>query len=214
MQTQAIQSSSRVSSQEQTTRGFQDLNSEDFFALMIAELQSQDPLKPTDNQQLLNQMATIREMEQSSNLNKTLSALASEQRFGATAGLIGHYVFGTATDSGGNPVEIDGVVTGVKFDKSGNAILELHNGKLLPAGKVEIVTLLENLPDDILDRLGLQKGQIPGKTTSPSQSAARSTPATGQSKSTEDWSGGVAETLDHAAGVLNALVAPGVSVGV
>lgn len=214
MQTQAIQSSSVVSSQAQTTRGFQDLNSEDFFALMIAELQSQDPLKPTDNQQLLNQMATIREMEQSSNLNKTLTALAGEQRFGATAGLIGHYVFGTATDSGGNPVDIDGVVTGVKFDKSGNAILELHNGKLLPAGKVELVTLLENLPDDVLDRLGLLQGQAPGKSSNPSQPAAKTTTAPVNSNLNENWSGGVADTLDHAAGVLNALFAPGVSVGV
>lgn len=210
MQVQATNPNSVFSPQQTTTtRGFQDLGSEDFFALMIAELQSQDPLKPTDNQQLLNQMATIREMEQSANLNKTLQTLAGEQRFGATAGLIGHYVFGTATNSNGDPVDIEGVVTGIKFDKSGNAILELHNGKFLPAGKVELVTLLENLPDDVLDRLGLEKNKTPA-------TSAKSVPQTTATPSTaaDEWSAGVADTLDHATGVINALFAPGISVGV
>ena len=213
MQVQASNPNSIFSPQQTTTtRGFQDMSSEDFFALLIAELQSQDPLKPTDNQQLLSQMATIREMEQSANLNKTLQALAGEQRFGATAGLIGHYVFGTATNSNGDPVEIEGVVTGVKFDKSGNALLELHNGKFLPAGKVELVTLLENLPDDVLDRLGLQNGQTPQAASKTSESAKSA--AASDTNGPDDWSDGVANTLDHAAGVLNALFAPGVSVGI
>ena len=136
-----------------TTKAFNDLSSEDFFGLLIAQLQSQDPLKPTDNQTLMTQMSTIRQMESSSQLNKTLQNLSAEQRFGSTSALIGHYVVGSLNDSGGNPVTVQGVVTGVHFDSDGSAILELHNGVNLPTSKVTEVTLVENLPQEIQQQL-------------------------------------------------------------
>lgn len=136
-----------------TTKNFNDLQSEDFFGLLIAQLQSQDPLKPTDNQTLLNQMSSIRQMEQSTTLTKTLSSLAAEQRFGSTAGLIGQFVEGAVKDSGGNSVAINGVVTSVRYEDDGSAILELHNGRELPAEKVDFVTLVENLPADLRQRI-------------------------------------------------------------
>lgn len=152
MQTSAITPGNTVTAQRATSRGFNDLDGEDFFALLIAQLQGQDPLKPTDNQQLLNQMSSIRQMEQSAKLNSTLDSLASEQRFGAVSGLIGHYIAGTVQDSAGQPTEIQGLVIGVRFE-AGRGILELHNGKSIPAESVEQVTLVENLPADILAQL-------------------------------------------------------------
>jgi len=148
-----------VSSSQTTTRGLNDLASEDFFRLLITELQSQDPMNPTDNKALMQEISTIRTMEQTSTLNTTLKTLASEQRFGSTAGLIGHYIAGTVQDSAGNNYEIQGLVIGVRFDKGGNAILELHNGKSLPAADVEQVTLVENLPADILAQLEAELGR-------------------------------------------------------
>lgn len=160
MQTSMIGASTPVTSQQQaTSRGFSDLGSEDFFRLLITELQSQDPMKPTDNQQLMDQLSSIRQMEQSVTLNKTLQALAAEQRFGATSGLIGHYVTGTVTDNAGQSHELSGVVIGVRFDKQGQAILELHNGSSLPASKVEQVTLVENLPADVRAQLAQELGR-------------------------------------------------------
>jgi len=160
MEASTIGSSTFIPTQRATTRGFDDLKGEDFFALMIAQLQAQDPMKPTDNQQLLDQMSSIRQMEQSAELTATLSALASEQRFGATSGLIGHYVAGRVTDNAGSSTELRGLVIGVRFER-GNAILELHNGRSLPASKVEQVTLVENLPPDILAQLQQEMGQVP-----------------------------------------------------
>lgn len=147
------QTNAAVAARRATSVGFDDLSSEDFFALLIAELQSQDPLDPQDNQQLLSQMSSIRQMEQNATLTATLEALAGEQRFGSTAGLIGHYVLGTVTDQAGQPIDVDGVVIGVRFERDGEAILELHNGRSLPAAKVREVTLVENLPPDLLARL-------------------------------------------------------------
>ncbi len=159
METSVIGAGTTVSSAQATTRGFSDLSSENFFQLLIAELQSQDPLKPTDNQQLLQQLSTIRSMEQTVTLNKTLQTLAAEQRFGSTASLIGHYVSGTVTNSGGQAYELRGLVIGVRFEGNGEAILELHNGRSLPAAKVEQVTLVENLPSDILAELEAELGR-------------------------------------------------------
>ncbi len=147
-----------------TTRRFDDLKSEDFFGLLIAQLQNQDPMKPTDNQALLQQMSMIRQMEQSNTLNKSLEALAGEQRFGATSGLIGQYVAGHLTDSAGQEVTVQGLVLGVTFERDGSAVLQLHNGKQLPANKVDEVTVVENLPKAVRDQLAAELAQLNGGT--------------------------------------------------
>ncbi len=211
--------------QRTTTRGFSDMSSEDFFGLLIAELRNQDPLKPTDNQQLLNQMSTIRQMEQSTNLNKTLQSLAGEQRFGSTAGLMGHYVFGTVTNGAGNPIDIEGVVIGVQYNSKGEATLELHNGQSLPAGKVALVTLVENLPPEIRERIGL--GPLPtpqeddpmdeAPETEP-EATDDETPAQAQADAqrrriADDWALKTTQAMDSTGIVLDRLFSPAVSVG-
>lgn len=156
----AAQTNTTIAAQTATTRGFNDISSEDFFGLMIEELRSQDPLNPKDNQQLLQQMSNIRQMEQSSTLTKTLQNLSDEQRFGTTAGLIGNYVLGTVTDSAGKPTDVDGLVIGVSYEGAGKAILNLHDGTRLPANAVREVTLVENLPPEILNQLEAELGQV------------------------------------------------------
>ncbi len=153
-----------LTTQKPSSRGFQDLSGEDFLLLLIQELQMQDPMNPTDNKEIVAQMAGVRQMEQSAKLNKTLEALAAEQRFGSTSGLIGHYVAGRVTDNSGRSYEIQGLVIGVRYEQ-GNAILELHNGKQLPATKVEQVTLVDNLPPEIREQLRRELGgTVPGET--------------------------------------------------
>jgi len=176
-----------------TSRGFSDLKSEDFFGLLIAQLQNQDPLKPTDNQQLLQQMSMIRQMEQTTTMNKSLDALAHEQRFGATAGLIGQYVWGTVQDSAGKDVDVSGLVVGVRFDKDGNALLDLHNGKSLPASKVDEVTVVDNLPKDVRDRLATELQQMQngnGGLESNGSTAGNGSSTTNGSTPTTGTSGG------------------------
>jgi len=163
----AAQTNTQVQTRNATTRGFDSVSSEDFFGLMIEELRSQDPLNPKDNQQLLQQMSNIRQMEQSATLTKTLESLANEQRFGTTSGLIGNYVLGTVRDSAGVPTDIDGLVIGVSFEGNGNAILNLHNGQRLPAKDVREVTLVENLPPDILDQLEAELAATAGGDAPP-----------------------------------------------
>lgn len=161
----AAETNAAIASQNATTRGFDSISTEDFFALMVEELRSQDPLDPKDNQQLLQQLSNIQQLEQSSTLTKTLEALTNEQRFGSTANLIGNYVLGTVTDSGGLRTDIDGLVVGVTFEGDGNAILNLHDGSAIPAKNIREVTLVENLPPDILAELEAELEQIAGGGT-------------------------------------------------
>ncbi len=212
MQTQGVNSNLPVTvPQRTTTRGFDDMKSEDFFGLLIAELQNQDPLNPTDNQALLEQMSTIRQMEQSSTLNQTLLNLAGEQRFGATAGLIGHYVFGTVTSESGASADIEGVVIGVEFNDKGEATLELHNGKRLPAASVDLVTLVENLPQEIRDRLGIGGS---GQAAGGDDAAEDAEPAPGRIRRPDAWARNTADAVNNTTWLLNQLFAPSVKVGI
>ena len=216
---------SAVAAQKATSVGFDDLSSEDFFGLLIAELQAQDPLDPQNNQQLLSQMSSIRQMEQSSALVQTLEALTGEQRFASTSGLIGHYIAGTVTDQAGNPFEVQGLVIGIRFER-GEAIVELHNGRSLPTNKIEQVTLVENLPTEILEQLQQElgataegeavvtsEGAVPAALTV--DPAARSifsdrpalkTPIANRARN-------LAEGVDVVAELLDSVFAPGIGIG-
>lgn len=129
-----------------TTRGLGDINSQDFFQLIISQLQRQDPLKPADNQAILEQISLVRQLESSTQLTNTLSSMVAQQRLGNTASLIGKYVIGTDATAGGGGTPAQGVVIGVSYTPGGQAILELQNGQRLPSENVESVTLVENLP--------------------------------------------------------------------
>ncbi|HPF37261.1 MAG TPA: flagellar hook capping FlgD N-terminal domain-containing protein [Phycisphaerae bacterium] len=191
------QTNAAIAGQKATTRGFDDISSEDFFGLMIEELRSQDPLDPKDNQQLLQQMSNIRQMEQSQTLTKTLQSLSNEQRFGTTASLIGNYVLGTVTDSSGASTDIDGLVIGVTFEGNGNAVLNLHDGKRLPAASVREVTLVENLPPEILDQLEAELASISSgdsTATTDTTAGADTTTTDGVDETTGD--SGTGDTTD------------------
>lgn len=73
-------------------RTITDLDIGEFFNLMIAELQNQDPLDPADNEQLLNQIALIRDIGTNDSLVESLESLVSRQDLASTSNLIGKNV--------------------------------------------------------------------------------------------------------------------------
>ena len=80
-----------------------DLNSGDFLQLMIAELQSQDPLNPMDNSELVQQIGAIRELSATTKLTSTLDTVLMGQNISTASGLIGKKV--DALDDQGNAVQ-------------------------------------------------------------------------------------------------------------
>src|SRR3954467_13258067 len=81
-----------------------EVSKEDFLKLLISQLQNQDPLKPLDNQEFAQQLATFNSLEQLIGVNQKLGTLADKllqaNQFNATS-LLGKQVV-----SDGNQVSI------------------------------------------------------------------------------------------------------------
>jgi flagellar basal-body rod modification protein FlgD len=112
-----------------------NLNASDFMKMMIKQLQNQDPLNPTNSDALMQQMSQIGQMQSTSQLQTTLSGLATQTQIGAASNLIGKQVAGI--DSSNNSVA--GLVTSVQVSSSG-VNLQLDSGSLVPLGNVTTIT--------------------------------------------------------------------------
>ena len=77
---------------------FRDVDMNDFLAMMITELQNQDPLNPMDNTQILEQIGQIREITANDRLTETLEAVFLAQNLTAATSMIGDWVVVTGAD--------------------------------------------------------------------------------------------------------------------
>src|SRR5262249_25142889 len=114
--------------------GSSALSSDAFMKLMITQLQQQDPLNPSDSNQLLTQMSQISQLQSNTQLTTSLQSMSLQQAIGSAGNLIGKSVAGIAAN--GN--SITGTVTSVKVaDKK--LQLELDSGLELPMENVTTV---------------------------------------------------------------------------
>lgn len=109
--------------------GFNSLKSEDFLKMMIVQLQNQDPLEPTGNEELLNQISQMRSLQSSIELSDALKSATTQQMLSSAASLIGKSVTGTITGSDGKATTLDGTVERA-FLKGGKAFVGLPGGEL------------------------------------------------------------------------------------
>jgi len=123
--------SSQSSPPTSTSPSNLSLTSSDFVNLMITQLQNQDPLNPTDPNALMQQVSEIGQMQSTTQLQTTLSGLATQTQIGAASNLIGKQVNGI--DSGNN--KVSGQVTSVQVSSSG-VNLQLDSGGLVPLSNV------------------------------------------------------------------------------
>ncbi len=82
-----------------SSNSLENLDLDVFLELMLAELQNQDPLDPTDNSELLDQIGQIREISSNDKLTETLDSVLLGQNVSTAANLIGTEVEGL-TDRG------------------------------------------------------------------------------------------------------------------
>ncbi|GJM25484.1 MAG: hypothetical protein DHS20C16_18990 [Phycisphaerae bacterium] len=148
METQSITDLAGAGPINQASSATASLGGDDFFKLLIAELTNQDPLEPTSNQDLLNQISSIRDIELSSNLSSSLDSLTEQQRFSSSAGLIGRFVNGKSSEEGAPPVS--GTVTAIRFDANGKAVLELEGGETLSLDQVSSVMDSDRAADALI----------------------------------------------------------------
>lgn len=116
---------------------FSSLKIEDFLKLMTTELQNQDPLNPTDNSQLLQQLSQMQSITASNNLTSTLNSVLLGTNLSSGASLIGKGVSGLS-DKGDSIV---GTVDSVSM-KEGKAFLNVVDKK---DGKTMLELSLSNV---------------------------------------------------------------------
>jgi flagellar basal-body rod modification protein FlgD len=68
------------------------LGKDDFLKLLVGQLQHQDPLQPSDNQEWIGQMAAFSNLEQVSNTAATTQKIVDTLNTNGTLSLIGHTV--------------------------------------------------------------------------------------------------------------------------
>jgi len=99
------------------------LGKDDFLKLLVAQLQHQDPLQPTDQSQFMSQMAQFSTVE---GINNLQSQLATSQAFG----LIGKdvtYLTGDGTDAA--PTVASGTVDSISI-VDGKVSVNVGNAKI------------------------------------------------------------------------------------
>jgi flagellar basal-body rod modification protein FlgD len=102
--------------------------------MLIAELQNQDPTQPMSSQDLLGQLATMSQLQSTTDLDTALQANTSNQQLSIGASFIGKSI--TGTDANGNAVS--GTVTQA-FLSSGTAYVGVGNSQV-PLSNITDVT--------------------------------------------------------------------------
>jgi flagellar basal-body rod modification protein FlgD len=97
-------------------KDLKDLDINQFLQLMISELTNQDPLNPMDNNELVQQIGSIREIAATDKLTTSLDLVQSGQSLTTASSLIGKTIK-ALTDENEN---IEGVVERVSIDVDPN----------------------------------------------------------------------------------------------
>ena len=111
------------------------LTPSDFIQFMVTELQNQDPLDPTDANQMLSQMSEIGQLQSADTLQTDLTSMVQQNQVASASAMIGKLVQGT--DSNQN--QQTGIVSAVQVTSSG-VNLTLSSGVTLPMANITAIT--------------------------------------------------------------------------
>lgn len=85
-------SSTSLSTENKSNAAGGALDKDAFLQLLVAQMQYQDPLEPTDNTEYISQLATFSQLEEMQNLNQSMTE-------GSAYNLVGKYVFVKVTNN-------------------------------------------------------------------------------------------------------------------
>jgi flagellar basal-body rod modification protein FlgD len=88
--------------------GVSGLTAENFLELLITQLQHQDPTEPVGNEEILNQLAMMKNLQSNSELSDTLSKFTSN--LSVAASFIGKTITADLRDENGSPQTVSGAV--------------------------------------------------------------------------------------------------------
>lgn len=141
------------STNSSSNTGLSALSSADFMKLMITQLSNQDPLNPTDSNQMLGQISQISTLQSNTQMTSSLSSLTLQQSIGAGGNLVGKTVTGVDTDG----TNITGIVNGVKVmnNKVYLAVTD-SNGNTNPMAMDSLTQISNATSDANLVQQGMQ----------------------------------------------------------
>jgi len=117
----ATSNSANATPQRNITDSLGGLKLDDFFDLMIKELQNQDPLNPQDSDKILQQFSQLRQIGATDKLNETLDSVLLGQQLSNASALIDKSIVGLSDDG----TNIEGVVDRVTLE---DGLAKLHIG--------------------------------------------------------------------------------------
>lgn len=177
--------------------GLSALTSGEFLNIILTELQAQDPLEPQNTEALLNQFATLYQIESDIKLGDSLGSLVDQNEFTAASMLIGSLVSGISLDNR----RVAEIVVSVSNTEDG-PVLNLYDGSRVLFSNVDEVAGVVNVDDGSGDDAGDDTDGAGGETGGPDDAggtavtpddadAAGSAAASG---SGSDSAGGAAES--------------------
>lgn len=124
---QQIAQASQVKIVDRDKTGFSSLTADDFLKVLIEQLKTQDPSNPTDSDQLLEQISSMRALQSSIELSDSIKSLTMSQQLTSAASFLGKTISGTdANDQAASGI-VDRVVVsdGKTFLAIGSRQIEL-----------------------------------------------------------------------------------------
>jgi flagellar basal-body rod modification protein FlgD len=108
---------------------YASLNVDTFMKLLVTEMQTQDPLQPMNNSEIVQQLSQIRSIEASQELTTTLQSVLLGQNVATASSLLGRTIIGLDD----NAKQVTGTVDGVSIASGqakllvGNSTVSLNN---------------------------------------------------------------------------------------
>lgn len=172
-----------LTGQNTTGKSQTEFDGETFLKLLVTQLKYQDPSKPMDSSQIMQQSATLSMVEQINNMVKandktqaTYTSMLAEQRISSAVAIVGRTVQYMA-DPNDPTKTAEGVVDSVKFDGTG-PILSV-GGKSVPYQDVTQVMAAASATTTGTTgaATGTTSGTTGSSTTSTSSTGSSSSPA-------------------------------------
>lgn len=115
--------------QNPASKSVNELDSNDFLKLLIAELQNQDPMAPSDSIQMLQQVSQIRQITSNDSMVATMDSVRTGQEVSTASQMVGKKI--TALNAKKEEIEglVDRVTISAAGDKASTREIVLHVGE-------------------------------------------------------------------------------------
>jgi flagellar basal-body rod modification protein FlgD len=120
MSTDAVAAAAASSSNNaDSTSAANNFSQADFYKLLIAEMQNQDPTNPVDNKEMVLQLAQFSAVQSTQNLNTNMNNYINTASLSTATSMLGKQVVYVDSKTG---TDVTGTVSAVKKSDSGYAV--------------------------------------------------------------------------------------------